>query len=82
MIVLWLNGLQIDSSFLSDYKIEGIADNFNLQIFELKHEVPDNGLLVRAFNLGYSSITRDFEIDGLFVQPNEKKNRKSGEEIS
>lgn len=70
------NGLQIDSSFLTDYKIEGLADNFNLQIFELKHEVPDNGLLVRAFNMGYSSITRDFEIDGLFVQPNEKKIRR------
>ncbi|MGB0402882.1 MAG: hypothetical protein ACPGEG_02215 [Salibacteraceae bacterium] len=71
------NGLQLDSSFMIDYKIEGLTDNFNLQIFELKHEVPDNGLLVRAFNLGYSSITRDFEIDGLFVQPNEKKIRRS-----
>lgn len=76
-ISLKINGARIDTSILDRINLRELQNNYRLSVRELKHQIPEEELLIKVNDIAYSSITQDFKCNEITIKPNEYKQQKS-----
>lgn len=73
---LKLQGLQVDTSILDKVVLRKLQNNYRLTIREVKHQIPEEELLIKAKDIEYSSITKDFSCSAVNITPNDYKQQQ------
>ncbi len=73
---LKVEGAHIDTNILDQFLLADLQKNYRLSIRELKHQIPEEELLVKVNDIAYSSITQLFKCNEIDISPKEYKLKK------
>ena len=69
--------LKIDSSTFNDFVFGDLHQHYKFNVQELKHEITEEGLMVKVENVNYSSLTKVLDVDNFLINPNSDKIQKN-----
>ena len=70
---LKVEGAHVDTNILDQVLLADLQKNYRLSIRELKHQIPEEELLIKVNDIAYSSITQLFKCNEIDISPNEYK---------
>ena len=73
---LKIAGAHVDTNILDRIVLEDLQKNYRFSIRELKHQIPEEELLIKVNDIAYSSITQLFKCNEIAISPNELKLKK------
>ncbi len=71
-----LQGVKVDTNILDKIVLSDLQRNYRLSVRELKHQIPEEELLIKVKEIEYSSITKKFNCGNIEISPNEYKQQK------